>query len=52
MLLMQGESAKLDRQFKLIAQTYGNDQLDLVLVKGYLAKLLGNAGIVKFLTQH
>jgi hypothetical protein len=52
MLLMQRESAKLDRQFKLIEQTYGNDHLDLVLVNGYLAKLLGNARIVKFLTQH
>jgi hypothetical protein len=52
MLLMQRESAKLDRQFKLIEQTYGNDHLDLVLVNGYIAKLLGNASIVKFLTQH
>jgi hypothetical protein len=52
MLLMQRESAKLDRQFKLIEQTYGNDHLDLVLVNGYIAKLLANARIVKFLTQH
>ena len=52
MLLMQRESAKLDRQFKLIEQTYGNDHLDLALVNGYLAKLLANARIVKFLTQH
>ena len=52
MLLMQRESAKLDRQFKLIEQTYGNDHLDLVLVNGYVAKLVANARIVKFLTQH
>jgi RepB plasmid partitioning protein/ParB-like nuclease family protein len=52
MLLMQRESAKLDRQFKLIEQTYGNDHLDLVLVNGYVAKLIANARIVKFLTQH
>jgi hypothetical protein len=52
MLLMQRESAKLDRQFKLIEQTYGNDHLDLVLVNGYIAKLLANARITKFLTQH
>ena len=49
---MQRESANLDRQFKLIEQTYGNDHLDLVLVNGYVAKLLANARIVKFLTQH
>jgi hypothetical protein len=52
MLLMQRESANLDRQFKLIEQTYGNDHLDLVLVNGYVAKLLGNARVVKFLKQH
>lgn len=52
MLLMQRESANLDRQFKLIEQTYGNDHLDLVLVNGYVAKLLANARVVKFLTQH
>jgi hypothetical protein len=51
MLLMQRESANLDRQFKLIEQTYGNDHLDLVLVNGYVAKLLANPRIVKFLTQ-
>lgn len=52
MQLMQRESANLDRQFKLIEQTYGNDHLDLVLVNGYVARLLANARVVKFLTQH
>ena len=52
MLLMQRESANLDRQFKLIEQTYGSDHLDLVLVNGYVARLIANARIVKFLTQH
>jgi hypothetical protein len=36
----------------VIEQAYGNDHLDLVLVNGYLAKLLANARIVKVLTQH
>ena len=52
MQLMQRESANLDRQFKLIEQTYGNDHLDLVLVNGYVAKLLANTRVVKFLTRH
>jgi hypothetical protein len=52
MLLMQRKSANLDRQFKLVEQTYGNDHLDLVLVNGCLGKLLANVRIVKFLTQH
>ena len=52
MLLMQREFANLDRQFKLVEQTYGNDHLDLVLVNGYVGKLLANVRIVKFLTHH
>jgi hypothetical protein len=52
MHLMQRESANLDRQFKLVEKSYGSDHLDLVLVNGYVAKLLTNARIVKFLTQH
>jgi RepB plasmid partitioning protein/ParB-like nuclease domain len=52
MLLMQRESANLDRQFKLIEQTYGHDHLDLVLVNGYVVRLLANARVVKFLAQH
>jgi hypothetical protein len=52
MLLMQRESANLDRQFKLVEKTYGKDHLDLVLVNGYLARLLENVRVVKFLTQH
>ena len=52
MQLMQRESASLDRQFRLIEQTYGTDHLDLVLVNGYVARLIANARIAKFLTQH
>jgi RepB plasmid partitioning protein/ParB-like nuclease family protein len=50
--LMERESASLERDFKMIEQSYGTDHLDLVLAKGYLAKLLGNARIVRYLTQH
>ncbi len=50
--LMQRESANLDRQFKLIEKSYGTDHLDLVLVNGYIAKLLANAKVVRFLAQH
>lgn len=50
--LMQRESANLDRQFKLIEKSYGADHLDLVLVNGYVTKLLGNAKVVRFLAQH
>ena len=50
--LMQRESANLDRQFKLIEKSYGTDHLDLVLVNGYVAKLIGNVKVVRFLAQH
>lgn len=49
--LMTEESARLDREFKLIEQSYGADHLDLVLATGYLASLLNNARIVRHLAQ-
>lgn len=50
--LMERESTNLEREFKIAEQSYGTDHLDLVLAKGYLAKLLGNARIVRYLAQH
>lgn len=50
--LMSRESAQLDRDFKLIEQSYGADHLDLVLATGYLGSLLRSAPIVRHLAQH
>jgi len=50
--LMERESVELDREFKLIEQSYGSDHLDLVLAVGYVTKLLGNARVVRHLAQH
>lgn len=50
--LMERESANLDREFKMAEQSYGTHHLDLVLAKGYLAKLLGNARVVRYLAQN
>ena len=50
--LMERESANLDREFRIAEQSYGTDHLDLVLVNGYLGKLLGNARVVRYLAQH
>lgn len=50
--LMERESAELDREFKLIEQSYGSDHLDLVLATGYVSRLLGNARVVRHLAQH
>ena len=52
MALMERESGNLDREFKMAEQSYGQDHLDLVLAKGYLAKLLGNARVVRYLAQN
>jgi hypothetical protein len=50
--LMERESASLQREFKLAEQSYGTDHLDLVLAKGYLASLLTNVRIVRYLAQN
>jgi hypothetical protein len=50
--VMQRESENLDRQFRLVEQTYGADQLDLVQAIGYVNHLLSNARIVRHLAQH
>ena len=51
MAKMEREMGNLQGQFKLAEQSYGHDVLNLVLAKGYLAKLLDNASIVKFIKQ-
>lgn len=50
--LMTQESEQLDREFRLIEQTYGSDHLDLVLAAAYVTSLLSNARIVRHLAQH
>jgi hypothetical protein len=51
MARMEREMCNLQGQFKLAEQSYGHDVLNLVLAKGYLAKLLDNASVVKFIKQ-
>jgi ParB-like chromosome segregation protein Spo0J len=50
--LMERESANLEREFRIAEQSYGADHLDLVLANGYLGKLLANARVVRYLSQH
>jgi hypothetical protein len=49
---METEMGVLQRDLKLIEESHGNEVLNLVLARGYLAKILGNARIVRFLTQN
>jgi len=48
---MEREMSNLQERYKMVEQTYGQDVLNLVLAKGYLAKLLENPAIKRFL-QH
>ncbi|MER8578468.1 chromosome partitioning protein ParB [Mesorhizobium sp. M1423] len=51
MALMENESANLDREVRLIEESYGSDHLDLVVATGYLTRLLENARVVRYLAQ-
>jgi ParB-like chromosome segregation protein Spo0J len=50
--MMERESANLEREVRLAERTYGADHLDLVLARGYVAKLIGNARVVRYLAQN
>lgn len=52
MARMEEETDKLQREIKGIEASYGEDQLNLVVVGGYVASLLRNAQITKHLDQH
>lgn len=48
---MEREMSNLQVQYKSVEQTYGQDVLHLVLAKGYLAKLLENKSVSRYLKQ-
>lgn len=49
---MEKEMEALQRDLKFVEESHGNQVLNLVLARGYLAKLFGNARIVRYLSQH
>jgi hypothetical protein len=48
---MEHEMESLGREFKLIEESHGKNVLNLVLVVGYLRKILENARVLRYLTQ-
>ncbi|MBG1252223.1 plasmid partitioning protein RepB C-terminal domain-containing protein [Burkholderia pseudomallei] len=52
MAKMEREMSNLQGQYKLVEQTYGQDVLNLVLARGFLAKLLENRSARQYLEQH
>lgn len=49
---MERELAALQTQVKSVEETYGIDNLHLTVARGYIAKLLANNRIVRWLTVH
>ena len=49
---MESEMAKLQREMKLIEDSYGPDHLDLVLARAYLVSLLKNEEVSRYLAQN
>jgi hypothetical protein len=49
---MESEMTKLQRDMKLIEDSYGPDHLNLVLARGYLVTLLENQEVSRYLAQN
>lgn len=49
---MEHEMEQVGRDFRMMEETHGKNVLNLVLATGYLKKLLNNAAIVRYLSQH
>lgn len=49
---MERELAALQTQVKSVDETYGIDNLHLTVARGYIAKLLSNIRVVRWLTTH
>jgi hypothetical protein len=48
----ENEMGNLQGQYKQVEKTYGQDMLNLVLARSYLAKLLGNKQVKSFLQKN
>jgi hypothetical protein len=48
---MESEMVSLSRDFRLIEESHGTNTLNLVVVTGYLRKMLENSRIVRYLAQ-
>lgn len=49
---MERESGNVDREFRMIEQSYGTDHLDLVLAMGYVSRLIDNVRVVHHLARN
>jgi len=51
MVRMEREMTNLQGEYRLVEQTYGQDVLNLVLAQKYIARVLSNAKVLRYLTQ-
>lgn len=49
---LEREMETLQRDIKQIEDSYGNDVLHLMVARGFVAKLIGNPAIVRYLERH
>lgn len=49
---MEREATNVDREFRMIEQSFGVDHLDLVLATGYICRLIENVRVVHHLAKH
>jgi len=49
---MEREATNINREFRMIEQSYGSDHLDLVLATGYLFRLIENVRVVHHLARY
>lgn len=49
---IEHEMETLGKEFKLIEESHGKNTLNLVLVAGYLRRLIDNPRVVRYLAQH
>src|SRR5207244_10795312 len=52
MARMEREMEGLQREFKAVEASYGHSVLNLVVASGYLAKLIGNPRMSRYLERH
>ncbi len=50
--LMERESANLEREVRLVEDSYGEDHLDLVLARSYVTRLVSNERITRYIALH
>ncbi|HNT87748.1 MAG TPA: plasmid partitioning protein RepB C-terminal domain-containing protein [Candidatus Hydrogenedentes bacterium] len=52
MARMRREMESLEQGVREVEESYGPNMMNLVLARGYLAKLLGNSRVVRYLSAH